>query len=194
MIFGGLASAALAGAGLLFSRPELVLCAAPVILSLVWTWQRRPGASAHVVIDTTIGATSASDTVDYAVSFEVPGEVETIALRLYSRSRERYDVVVDPEAAVLLGGEIEIVHSGPQEIVRVDYSLIGPLGGSITLPEPGPRSTRVISPRTVPLRRLPLPFRMLGLAGGHDSARPGDGGEFRDVSQFAPGDRLRRID
>jgi uncharacterized protein (DUF58 family) len=44
------------------------------------------------------------------------------------------------------------------------------------------------------LRRLPLPFRMLGLAGGHDSARAGDGGEFRDISQFAPGDRLRRID
>jgi uncharacterized protein (DUF58 family) len=194
MVFGGLTSAGLAGAGLLFSRPELVLFAAPVILSLIWVWQRRTVASARVRIDTTIGAASASDTVDYAMSFAVPDEVEAVAARLHSRARERYDVVVDRETAAMLGGQIEIVHSGPQEIVRVDYVLVGPLGGSVTLPEPGPRSRRVISPRTVALRRLPLPFRMLGLAGGHDSARPGDGGEFRDVSQFTPGDRLRRID
>ena len=35
---------------------------------------------------------------------------------------------------------------------------------------------------------------MTGITGAHDSARPGDGGEFRDVALFAPGDRLRRID
>ncbi|WP_343213840.1 DUF58 domain-containing protein [Gemmatimonas sp.] len=28
----------------------------------------------------------------------------------------------------------------------------------------------------------------------HASARPGDGGEFRDLHPYAPGDRVRRID
>jgi uncharacterized protein (DUF58 family) len=96
--------------------------------------------------------------------------------------------------AARLEGSFRIIHSGPQEILRVDYALVAADGGFSTLPAAGPRSTRIISPRTIPLRRLPLPFRMLGLAGGHDSVRPGDGGEFRDISRFAAGDRLRRID
>jgi uncharacterized protein (DUF58 family) len=34
----------------------------------------------------------------------------------------------------------------------------------------------------------------LGLTGQHTSSRPGEGGEFRDIDLFRPGDRLRRID
>jgi uncharacterized protein (DUF58 family) len=46
----------------------------------------------------------------------------------------------------------------------------------------------------VRVRSLPLPSRLLGLTGQHVSSRPGDGGEFRDIDRFRPGDRLRRID
>lgn len=196
LVFGAVASVLLAGGGLLFSRPELVLVAAPIILSLVLAWQRRPGGPSPVTIGTSIAPTATTDTVGYVVSFELPDATDAAVVRLHAKGRERRDVVVDAATASSsrLSGEIGLVHSGPQEIVRVDYTLIGSHGGFVTLPAGGPRSRRVISPRTIPLRRLPLPLRMLGLAGGHDSARPGDGGEFRDVSQFSPGDRLRRID
>ncbi|MGH1522590.1 DUF58 domain-containing protein [Leifsonia sp. L25] len=49
-------------------------------------------------------------------------------------------------------------------------------------------------PASQRIRSLPLPARLLGLTGGHVSTRPGDGGEFRDIDRFRPGDRLRRID
>jgi uncharacterized protein (DUF58 family) len=124
----------------------------------------------------------------------LPDGSDGVVVRLYARGKDRWEVVVDRARAARLTGEVGIVHSGPQEIVRVDFQPIAAEGAFVTVPVPGPRSIRVISPKTLALRRIPLPFRMLGLAGGHDSVRPGDGGDFRDISRFSPGDRLRRID
>lgn len=194
LIFGLVAGILLAGGGLLFSRPELVLIAAPILVSVVWAYQRRPRGEPSVAVTTTVATQSTNEVVGYSIEFEVPADTEAVVVRLYERGRERSELVVDAATATRLSGEIAIVHSGPQELVRVDYALVGPLASVTTAPIVGPRSSRVIPPRILPLRRLPLPFRMFGLSGGHDSARPGDGGEFRDIGQFAPGDRLRRID
>lgn len=194
LIFGLGVGVLLAGGGLLASRPELVLVAAPILASVVWAFQRRPRGNAPVRVTTQIGARTASEFLDYTVSFELPDATDAVILRLYERGRAKSELVVSAQTAQKLSGQIGIVHSGPQELVRVDYSLVGPQSGVVTAPTPGPRTRRVIPPRILSLRRLPLPFRMFGLSGGHDSARPGDGGEFRDIGQFAPGDRLRRID
>ncbi len=191
-VFGLVVVVGLIGGALLFSRPELALVAAPVLVAIVVA--RRPASGTHATIESQVGARSASDAVSYTVAVTAPEDAEAVIVRIHTRDRGRWDVVVDPDRARALSGEIGIVHSGPQEIVRVDYSLTASGGTYLTVPRPGPRSRRVISPRSVALRRLPLPLRMLGLTGGHDSARPGDGGEFRDVSLFTPGDRLRRID
>jgi uncharacterized protein (DUF58 family) len=194
LVFGLVGGILLAGAGLLFSRPELVLFAAPILVSVVWAFQRRPRTEPTVRVRTTVATRTTGENVDYAVAFDLPDETEAVVVRLYERARERSELVVDRATATRLSGEIAIVHSGPQELVRVDFALVGPQAGVTTAPTIGPRSSRVIPPRILPLRRLPLPFRMFGLSGGHDSARPGDGGEFRDIGQFVPGDRLRRID
>lgn len=183
---------ALAAGGILFSRPELVLIAAPLLVAVVL--RRKPSAGSRVKIGIGIGSRSMADNVAYELDADVPEDADAVVLRLHGRSHDRWDVVVDAASAADLRGEVRVVHSGPQEIVRVDYSLISGDGAFLTAPKPGPRSARVIAPRSVALRQLPLPMRMVGLSGGHDSARPGDGGEFRDVSQFAPGDRQRRID
>jgi uncharacterized protein (DUF58 family) len=190
--FGLVCAVGLAAGGLLFSRPELVLIAAPILIAVAL--KRRPADQTSITIETQLGSRSATDSVSYEVAFEVPDDTEAAVVRLYGRGRERWDIVVDVATAASLRGEVGIVHSGPQEIVRVDYLLLAAQGAYLTAPKPGPRSRRVITPHSTSLRRLPLPFRMLGLSGSHDSARPGDGGEFRDVSKFAPGDRLRRID
>jgi uncharacterized protein (DUF58 family) len=52
----------------------------------------------------------------------------------------------------------------------------------------------VVAPDRTMIRALPLPHRLQGMIGEHQSARTGDGGEFRDIHPFSPGDRLRRID
>lgn len=193
-IFGLVASVVLMGGGLLASRPELILIAAPILVSVVWANQRRPRTDANVTVTTSIGIREAANSVAFRVGFDILDEADAVVVRLYERARERTELVVDARTAANLTGLVGIVHSGAQELVRVDFSLIGPHAGTVTTPIRGPRSTRVIPPRIVRLRTLPLPFRMFGLSGSHDSARPGDGGEFRDISQFVPGDRLRRID
>jgi uncharacterized protein (DUF58 family) len=53
---------------------------------------------------------------------------------------------------------------------------------------------RIVTPGRTSIRSLPLPRRLQGLTGSHESARAGDGGDFRDVHPFTAGDRLRRID
>ena len=194
LVFGLVVSILLAGLGLVLTRPELVLIAAPILVATAWAFQSRPRADARVGVRTAIGARSASNSLDYTIAFDLPDEVEAVVARLYERGLGRTELVVDAATAAKLAGRIAIVHSGPQELIRVDYVLIGTHASVLTVPALGPRSRRVIPPRVVALRRLPLPFRMFGLSGGHDSARPGDGGEFRDIHQFAPGDRLRRID
>ena len=194
LVFGLVASILLAGVGVLLSRPEVVLIAAPILVSTVWALQRRPSTDAAVTVQTVVGARASADFVEYRVAIEVPADTEAVVVRLYERGVERSESVVHPQTAVDLAGQVAIVHSGLQEIVRVDYALVGPHAGVVTAPARGPRSIRVIPPRILPLRRLPLPFRMFGLSGGHDSARPGDGGEFRDINQFVAGDKLRRID
>nr|WP_239579853.1 DUF58 domain-containing protein [Microlunatus panaciterrae] len=52
----------------------------------------------------------------------------------------------------------------------------------------------MVLPAAKPLRQLPLPFRLQGLTGAHNSRRAGDGGDLHDINLFQPGDRLRRID
>jgi uncharacterized protein (DUF58 family) len=194
LIFGLVASIVITGGGILFSRPELILLAAPILVSVVWAYQRRPRSDAIVTTQSTIGTRQAADWVGFSVAVAASEQTDAVLLRLYERARERTELVVDASTAAHLTGQIGIVHSGPQELLRVDFSLVGPHGGTVTAPTEGPRSARVIPPRIVPLRRLPLPFRMFSLSGGHDSARPGEGGDFRDISQFVSGDRLRRID
>jgi uncharacterized protein (DUF58 family) len=51
-----------------------------------------------------------------------------------------------------------------------------------------------VEPERTAVPFLPVPSRLRGLTGAHQSGRPGDGGEFRDIHPFATGDRLRRID
>lgn len=54
--------------------------------------------------------------------------------------------------------------------------------------------TRVVPPPYTAIASLPLPRTLHGVTGMHDSTRPGDGGDFRDIHPFTAGDRLRRID
>jgi len=192
--FGLIAGILLASAGLLFSRAELVFIAAPILVSSAWAHQRRPRRDADVTVTTTIADSNGTKIVGFRISIDAPPETDAVVVRLYERGRERVELAVDRTTAADLTGQVIVVHSGQQEIVRVDFALVGPHGAVVTAPAGGPRSSRVIAPPIGSLRQVPLPFRMFGLSGGHDSARPGDGGEFRDISQFVSGDRLRRID
>jgi|GEM_PF-666783 len=119
---------------------------------------------------------------------------DAVQLRLALGGGAPVDAFLTPAAARAVSGEVPLVHSGLQRVAAAQARAVG--ADASWVAEPGEEAVldRVVRPGRVPLRSLPLPARLLGLTGPHVSARPGDGGEFRDVDLFHPGDRLRRID
>ncbi|MCA2992628.1 MAG: DUF58 domain-containing protein [Gemmatimonas sp.] len=104
------------------------------------------------------------------------------------------EMILTARARTVANGEHVIRHSGRQCLVEVSYRLGDADGPWVSMPSPFVVAERVVNPPVISLREFPLPFRLTGLTGMHASARPGDGGEFRDLHPYAPGDRVRRID
>lgn len=121
-----------------------------------------------------------------------PG-TEIAALRVTAFGFEQHRIAIAGGDSTL-EVDIPLVHSGEQQAVGVQLREASPDAATLSAPSAETVSHIVVEPRAVPLRALPLPLRLRGLTGGHESSRPGDGGEFRDIHPFTSGDRLRRID
>ncbi len=90
--------------------------------------------------------------------------------------------------------EAPSVRTGPQLQFRIEHQglgaagmLVGPVG--VEAPE-----LVTVLPRGRGMPGLPLPQRLRGLTGQHESRRPGQGGGLRDVHPFTPGDSVRQVD
>lgn len=184
---------ALAAAGLLWSRAELVLVALPLAASAAWGWDARPRESAPVTLTPTLGSGSGAF-LDYTIAFDLPAGVDAVHLRLATLGARPRDLIVARDAAASIRGRLPVLHSGPQRMLSLDFRLIGTDAAFLSDPSPTEHVERVVAPSFTAITSLPLPTRLIGLTGSHDSSRPGDGGEFRDIHPFTPGDRLRRID
>ncbi|RKR76259.1 DUF58 domain-containing protein [Frondihabitans australicus] len=193
--FSGAGVALLLGVALVSGRAEFALLALPAILGIALGLDRRPRRDAEVTVGTRLAPDDDATGVGYRITFDLPDAVDGVAVQLVSADNLTHRFAVDAETARAgVGGRIPVTHSGPQEIVRLHYSLLGARGTALTSPDPGPASRRLIPPPRLRMESLPLPHRVVGITGAHSSATPGDGGEFRDIALFAPGDRLRRID
>src|SRR5690606_36211230 len=102
--------------------------------------------------------------------------------------------ILPPRAVDPVTGRVPLLHTGRQRVVAVAYRLVGVDADWVSLPVQRELAEAVVAPRITTIDMIPLPHRLTGLMGIHRSARPGDGGEFRDVHPYAYGDRLRRID
>lgn len=190
----GLVTAAI---GVLTSRVDVVLLALPFLLSVALDIDRRPRDVAccdvQLEVDRQIGS-DGSSAFSYRIALAVPLGAEFVHLRVTPQGARCYDLVLAAQAVPTVTGVVPVVHSGRQRVVEVAARLIGVDGAWWSAPGPAHHAERVVDPVIVELPTLPLPHRLTGLAGTHASARPGDGGEFRDLHRYAPGDRLRRID
>jgi len=193
-------------AGAVSGHADTVVMGLPFLLLAAWAWDRRPRAASgeqsnrlaaapHPV--TVTGDTAArSGSLAYRIRVDPEPGVEAVQLRIFELGvHPRTHVLpLGPARPVELHGRVPAPHSGPQRIVTVDWRLVA-AGGSFISDVGGPLEVdRVIAPLFTPIGALPLPHRLTGLTGAHDSSRPGDGGDFHDVARFQPGDRLRRID
>jgi len=188
-------------AAFVFSRAELVLIAAPLLIAALVDRSRRPSAGAAVelaveIADPAEGTTSAVTAI-LSAAIERDAAADALHLRLATVDRPPFDAVLAPRSAAPLRLGIAVGHSGPQRILTAGARAIGADASWAGDPDESGSPTevqRIVRPVPVPLRSLPLPARLIGLTGQHVSVRPGDGGEFRDVDRYRAGDRLRRID
>jgi uncharacterized protein (DUF58 family) len=182
------------------SRPEPALVAAPLLLAAALGWDRRPRSAAPagdaVLLRTTVTAEDAAHDAAVTVRAEASASQrpDAVQLRLSLGGAAPVDAVLTPRAAARLTAVVPLVHSGRQRVAAVEARAIGADAAWVSAPGEEAAVERVVRPRRAPVRSLPLPARLLGLTGQHTSTRPGDGGEFRDIDLFHPGDRLRRID
>ena len=194
---GGVTAVVLAAAGVLLARADLVLLALPLALSAAWAWSSRPadrpdGPATGLTVR--VAPDADRRLVRYRVSVDRSVGTDAVHVRVSVLGTTPHDLVVTPARAADLAGEAPVLHSGPQLLLRLQHRLLGQDAAWFTAPARELDAWQVVTPRTVPVASLPLPHRLQGMTGNHQSARPGDGGDFRDVHPFAPGDRLRRID
>jgi uncharacterized protein (DUF58 family) len=188
------AAVIVAALGLLFARVDVALLALPLVVSAAVSWSRRPTNQATATVEVTGAPRASGQALAYDVRVDSPQGTDAVGVHLTLRGGESKEFVVTARAAERLTGRVAVLHSGPQQLVKAEVFLIATDAGLISEPSGQVAVSRVIPPPFAAITSLPLPRRLAGLTGSHDSARPGDGGDFRDIHPFVAGDRLRRID
>jgi uncharacterized protein (DUF58 family) len=183
----------LAAVGLIAGRIDVALLALPLVASVALSWDRRPAADEQATVTLSLADSGGSE-VAYSLEIKSPPQAEMIVLRYSVLGGESRELVVAGPLAGDLAGAIPLLHSGPQELIRFDYRFLGVDTIAASLPQDPIVGERVVAPGQTTIRALPLPPRLQAMTGSHESARIGDGGEFRDIHPFSVGDRLRRID
>ncbi|MBO3102468.1 DUF58 domain-containing protein [Cellulomonas fengjieae] len=176
--------------GALLGRPDVAVLGAAPLVAGVRDWHRRPSTGPVVRLEAS-DVQPAAGTLRADVVVDSPSGV-LVGVRRGARSLARAWVVVDGTRRLPL--VVRTVRTGPQELAFVEAQGVGPGAASVSEPSPGVSRSALVLPAPRPLGDLPLPPRLRGLTGAHESRRPGEGGGLRDVHPFSPGDRLRRID
>lgn len=185
-------SAIVAAVGLVFSRPDVVGIGLPLALATVWALLRRPrdGVLSIELRARPEGAAPSSDVVG-----AVDADLDTGWLQVTVDQEERRSGVADvlPGRSVLASRN-RLQHSGPVELVGVTARGAALDGAWVSEVAPRVALEWHTPPRQVHIGQLPVAPRLTGLHGAHEGSRPGQGGDFRDIHPFAPGDELRRVD
>lgn len=189
----GLAGAALLAAiGIAFSRPDVIGIGLPLALTTAWMLLRRP-EDTTVSIELRARPAGTESTPEVLATADVSLEADWLQLAADQDERRTGLAEVRPGASILTT-RTRLQHSGPAEILAV--TVRGATLDGAWVSEQGPRVALDwnAAPRAIRVGSLPVAPRLTGLLGTHEGARPGQGGDFRDIHPFAPGDELRRVD
>ena len=193
LLIGMGAAVVLAGTGLALSRPDVIALAAPLAIwsLLVLNAERhRPAAAEDGAIVVRTATDPRPGALDDVITVDTDAEVAELFIVQSGRRRRR--VFVPGRATVRTRSRSR--HSGPIDAVRVGGRSLGG-DGALTGGDWGiVVQRRAVAPASRDLPALPLAPRLTGLHGAHEGSRAGQGGDFRDIHPFAPGDELRRVD
>ncbi|MGN7859054.1 DUF58 domain-containing protein [Microbacterium sp. 22303] len=179
----------LAGAGLVFGRPDVIAAGLPLALAGVWALARPP-RSTSMEIELSVDAAADRESVQGRI--EVVTDAEWIQLAVDQGGERTGEVeTCQGEAART---RTRTLHSGPSEALAVSARALQHDGAWASAPTARLSAMWAAAPRTRRVAELPLSSRLIGLHGAHDGQRGGTGGDFRDIHPYAPGDELRRVD
>lgn len=189
----GLAGAAvLAAIGVAFSRPDVIGIGLPLGLATAWMLLRRPEDSA-ASIELRVAAGGTEHAPEVVGTADIVLEADGVQVAVDQEER-RTGVADTRPGASILSTRSRLQHSGPVDVLGVTVRGMTLDGAWVTGPSPRVSVGWNAVPRSIRIGRLPVAPRLTGLHGSHEGARPGQGGDFRDIHPFAPGDELRRVD
>ncbi|CAN7286396.1 DUF58 domain-containing protein [Microbacterium maritypicum] len=185
-------STILAAVGLVFSRPDVIGIGLPLALATAWMLLRRPGDDVlSIELRARPERSDGSSEVIAAADAVLDGDWLQIAVDQEEQRSGAADVKV---GSSVLTSRNRLQHSGPLELLGVTVRGVALDGAWVTEAAPRVALGWNTPPRHVRIERLPVAPRLRGLHGAHEGSRPGQGGDFRDIHPFAPGDELRRVD
>ncbi|NJI59031.1 DUF58 domain-containing protein [Microbacterium oxydans] len=189
----GVAGAALlVAAGLAFSRPDIVGIGLPLALTTAWMLVRRPtAAELRVELRAQAGADGEQAEARGEVDVHVDADWVQLAVAQDKGPQRLADVGV---GRCVVTTRTRLQHSGPVDLLSVTARCVALDGAWITDEAPPVGIRWNTPPRVRHIGGLPVAPRLTGLHGAHEGGRPGQGGGFRDIHPFAPGDELRRVD
>ena len=178
--------------GALLGRPDVALVGlAPTLAAAHAAWVRPRG---EVWVDPGDVPEPGVGELTRAYRVTVPPGCTAVRLRVTRPEHGTTEALVAVSDHRDLLAAARSVRTGPQPLFRVEHQGIGGAGMLVGPVGDLPSDLVTVLPRGRGMPALPLPLRLRGLTGQHDSRRPGQGGGLRDVHPFSPGDTARQVD
>lgn len=179
----------LAAVGLLAGRPDVVAMGLPLAIWSGFALARgTSGADAQVTIEAVKGPDG-----ELLTAIAVDSDADAVDVAVVQSERRSRRVIV-PGGGFTFTARSTVLHSGPTVPVQAAVRGFSLEGAALSTTSEVVAARRQVAPSRRALDALPLPRRLTGLNGAHEGRRAGQGGDFRDIHAFAPGDELRRVD
>jgi uncharacterized protein (DUF58 family) len=170
--------------------------AVSIMIGTGWAWYRRPHETGDVWL-TRSESPGSADGLRARIRWQPAAGADGLRVRVSAPGHKSANALLAPPRRGSqrdVGCQIRTARTGRRPIFTLDHAetsaeqLFGLSGAR------QPELSLTVLPRVTKLADVPLPARLQGMTGPHESRRVGDGGDLRDVHLFTPGDRLRRID
>ncbi|GMA25450.1 hypothetical protein GCM10025864_32090 [Luteimicrobium album] len=153
---GAVVAVLLAVLGVVATRADLVLLALPLAVASAWAWVSRPPATPDGAPTTGLLVRVAPDPgarlVRYRIGVDGTGGTDAVHVRVSVLGTRPHDLVVIPDRAADLTGEVPILHSGPQLLLRLQHRLLGQDAAWFTAPVRELDVEQVVTPGPCPSR------------------------------------------
>ena len=189
-LIGGVALTVL---GVVAGRPEVAVLGLPLLLGLVWARAGWPAAGTRTYLRAADQAAAGGE-LKAELVVEAAAGAPLLGVRVDAPGHRPREALLRATGNRTVTVRMRSVRTGSRRLFRLDSRSCDPSALLLTPVSCQEPVVMTVLPASRALRALPLPFRLQGLTGPHDSRRAGEGGDLHDVAPFRPGDRLRRID